>query len=966
MTGGITYGAAKDDLATVVANGVGSNDPRVRMRTNEATKALLDELIPVGGMMTVDVVADSESILLLPKELENAIEVDVRASADVHGQTDVTQGWNLVTNFTYVDPANAHDNPLVDLGLVPDPVDPTILRRKYEYPGLAAGATVRVTGAKRYVPITADGDYLIVQNVRALKLAILSIEKDENSALPEGEGLLQKAIRILQAEIKKHQLDPTNSLKRKATYQEHLTSFAEGTLGHTRARLALEVPGFLQRGKSEINYLINRAVQMLVDKRNQLAITGRITVNASLTELVYTPALTGSTALLWDDYNQIRLMVQSFITESGDAQAVAVAEEYQKQAFALQEAQLIQQTEVLRHTTYNTALTAYITAGTLTKLGYVRSKLGLELPNGLRLTFEELRRLVNEAALEAANHQNFLARTERYSETSIPQITFAYAQNDDAILSYTNYEVLRLLVLAQLEPSATGLKEQAFALIERNLAQAVEQVRKLEFATLATTSQNTFGGLVGRLGLELMEGYERPKIYWQRLVNEAYAIAIDHYNFVARREEYEATAISFTPLSNDATALPEDIPAEVVKLLVESLLEDQNKGNGTPKKVAAFELIERNLRQTIETARRQTWQINVALAEGSYGRTKARIALDFSTYDKSDAAMGRLVNRALEAIVNRENSWRFSGRYGVRESVTEIAFTPVSVDATILTTAIPNSVGVGDFDIIRRLVHSYLTPDPAEAGAKESEAYTLLEARLAERLEVRRHTTYTTALSTYPVGTYGWTVARLALELEGALKLTDDELERLTDRAEMRLMERGLWRGTLEEFTADLVGGEVLFPVRVLGILAADVCGMPVDIRSVFFEYQKNGPGKACGCETKFTDMGEVYFPESGNTRRRYKFNGSTTAQEINVVAKLRWIKKENADRMTIVNFDGIKLEAQSLLLERAEKWGDAVAVQALAEKELDRDLNDYLGGIQHAINVETDGYGFGDLGQMN
>lgn len=968
MAGGITYGAAKDDLATVVANGVGSSDPRVRMRTNEATKAILDEMIPVNGMATYDVVAATESgqqVLLLPKELENAIEVEVRGGAAVNAQTDVTQGW-IVTNFTYVDPASAHDNPLVDLGLVPDPVTPTIFRRKYAFPGLAAGATVRVTGAKRFVPITADGDYLIVQNVRALKLAILSIERDENSALPEGEGLLAKAIRILQAEVRKHQLDPTNSLKRKAAYQSDLVTFAQGTLGRTRARLALELPGFLQRGKSEITDLINRAVQMLVDRRNQLAISGRLTVNASLTELVYAPATTASTALVWNDYNQIRLMVQSFITESGEAQTVAVAEEYQKQAFALQEAQLIQQTEVLRHTTYTTALTAYITAGTLTKLGYIRSKLGLELPNGLRLTFEELRRLVNEAALEAANHQNFLARTERYAETSVPQITFTYAQNDDAILSYTNYEVLRLLVLAQLEPTATGLKEQAFALIERNLAKSVELARKLEFATLATASQDTFGGLVGRLGLELMEGYERPKVYWQRLVNEAYEIAIDHYNFVARREEYEAASITFDPLTVDATALLTDIPVEVIKLLVESLLEDQNKGNGTPKKVAAFELIERNLKQTIETARREIWQTNVALAEGSYGRTKARIALDFSTYDKPDSAIGRLVNRALEAIVNRENSWRFSGRYGVRESVTEIAFTPVSVDATILTTAIPNSVGVGDFDIIRRLVHSYLTPDPAEAGTKESEAYTLLEGRLAERLELRRHTTYTTALSTFPVGTYGWTVARLALELEGGLKLTDDELERLTDRAEMRLMERGLWRGTLEEFTADLVGGEVLFPVRVLGILAADVCGYPVDVRSVFFEYQKNGPGKACGCEAKFTDMGEVYFPESGNTRRRYKFNGSTTAQEISVVAKLRWIKKENADRMTLVNFEGIKLEAQSLLLERAEKWQEAVAVQALAEAELDRDLSDYLGGLQFTINVDMAGYSMGDIGGVN
>lgn len=575
--GGLTFGSTKNELATVVANGIGGSHARTLQRTNEAIRAVLDEIIPVGGMMTADIVATTEfgqQVLLLPKELENAIEVEPQGGLSVNGQTDVTQGWNLVTNFTYVDPASAHDNPLIDLGLVPDPDDETILRRKYAYPGLAVGATVRVTGAKRYVPITSDSDYLIVQNVRALKLAILSIERDENSAQEEGEGYLQKALRILRAEVQKHQLDPTNSLKRKARYQADLLDYDEGTLGRTRARLALELPGFLQRGKSEITYLIERAVQMLVDNRNQLAIAGRISVHGSVTELPQTGPLDNpAEVLVWSDYNQIRLMVQSFMTESGDAQALAVAEEYQKKAVALQQAQLIEASELLRHTTY------------------------------------------------------------------------------------------------------------------------------------------------------------------------------------------------------------------------------------------------------------------------------------------------------------------------------------------------------------------------------------------------------TTALSTFPTGTYGWTVARLALELEGGLRLTPTEIERMVDRAEMRLMERGLWRGTLEEFTADIVGGEVLFPVRVLGILAADVCGMPVDIRSTFFDYQKNGPGKTCGCEAKFSDLGEVYFAESGNTRRRYRFNGSTTAQEINVIAKLRWIKKQNADRMTILNFDGIKLMAQSLMLERAEKWPESQAVQALAVAELDKDLTDYLGGVQHSINIDVAGYGFGDLG---
>jgi hypothetical protein len=589
MAGGITYGTAKAQLATVVANGVGETDARVMPRTNEAIQAILGfDFICVNGMMTANVVSTTESgkqVLLLPKELWSATEVEVLSPGTVLSQTDVAQGWAMVTNFTYIDPANAHDNPLIDLGLVPDGGDPTILRRKYEYPGLSAGATVRVTGPKTYVPITADGDYLIVQNLPAVKIMILSIERYENNDRENAKAYKDDAKTLLLDEVKKFQMDPTNSLKRKAAYQADLITYAEGTLGRTRARLALELRGFLMMGKAEITYLVNRAVQMLVDSRNQLAIAGRISVHGTITELVYAPATAPATALAWDDYNDIRLMVQSFV--------------------------------------------------------------------------------VMDAAVAAQS---------------------PYAIQGDAAL-----------------------------------AQQMQQ------------------------------------------------------------------------------------------------------------------------------------------------------------------------------------------------------------------------------------------------QAMESQ-----KAKLIEAAEKERHTTYTTALSNFPVQSYGWTVARMALELEAGLKLTTTELERAVDRAESRLMEKGLWRGTLEEFTADIVGGEVLFPVRVLGILAADVCGMPVDIRAIFFDYQKNGPGKMCSCESKFTDLGEVYFADDGNTRRRYRFDGNTTASTINVVAKLRWIKKENADQMTLKNFEAMRLMVSAILLERAEKWQESVVATQLAVAELEKDLSDFLGGLQFQVNVEMNGMGMGGLGGVH
>lgn len=264
--GGLTYGAAKAMLARVVENGLCDDDSRVMLRVNEATKAILDEIIPVNGCATYDVVAVGTTITL-PPELENAYDVEVLADKKVRGQTDVTQSfYDLVNPFTYVDPAAQHDNPLVDMFLVPDGDDPTLLRRMYDYPGLAANSTVRVTGAKRYRPITSDADYLIVQNILALKLMIKAIEMYEHNDSDLGDKLAAKSIGLLTAEVKKHQLDPRNTMRRKAAYDADLQTYMQGTFGYTRARLAHEVPGALNLGKSELTRVLEQAEMRLLDK----------------------------------------------------------------------------------------------------------------------------------------------------------------------------------------------------------------------------------------------------------------------------------------------------------------------------------------------------------------------------------------------------------------------------------------------------------------------------------------------------------------------------------------------------------------------------------------------------------------------------------------------------------------------------------------------------------------------------
>ena len=237
MAGGITFGIAKPQLATVTENGVDQNDPRVQLRTDEAQQRILNLIIPVNGMITADV-QSSGTTLLLPKEMENAIEVEVLNNAPVNGQTDVTQGYfDIVNQFAYVDPSMAHDNPLVDQFLQPDPNDSTVLRRQYDYPGLSPNSTVRVTGAKRWQPIENDNTFLLVQNIPALKLMIQAIESEENNDHQGAEAFQKRCLETLEAEIKKHLLDPSNSMRRKANYESDLETYNPQTFGWTRARL---------------------------------------------------------------------------------------------------------------------------------------------------------------------------------------------------------------------------------------------------------------------------------------------------------------------------------------------------------------------------------------------------------------------------------------------------------------------------------------------------------------------------------------------------------------------------------------------------------------------------------------------------------------------------------------------------------------------------------------------------------
>lgn len=260
--GGMQFKDAAPLICGVVDNGVCADDPRVLRKLNEATKVIMDYMIPVGGM-AIALVQASETILVLPPELENCIEaVPKESTTKVYGDSDTTQGWyDIVNNSMYLDPAQHHDMPLVDVGLWPAPWEGHSgeLVRVYEFPGLEpSDASVWITGKKRFIPLKSDEDYLIVQNIEALKLIILSIERNENNAPDEAMKYRQQAFELLQKEVTNHILDPRNYMRRKAQYQQESMEMPVNTIGWMRANLGLDVEEALKMGRQDLLWAINQ------------------------------------------------------------------------------------------------------------------------------------------------------------------------------------------------------------------------------------------------------------------------------------------------------------------------------------------------------------------------------------------------------------------------------------------------------------------------------------------------------------------------------------------------------------------------------------------------------------------------------------------------------------------------------------------------------------------------------------
>jgi hypothetical protein len=184
---------------------------------------------------------------------------------------------------------------------------------------------------------------------------------------------------------------------------------------------------------------------------------------------------------------------------------------------------------------------------------------------------------INEAQRRLIDHFNFLCRREELERAAL--IYSAGTPTSDLILD--NLDATKVLILAlwreennELEMAAS-LEKRALDMVERDLMQEVETERREEYQSLESSNgYNTLGGLVGRLGLEIVPRYRIAPDRLRSYIRAAYRMAVDHHNYVVRREALDRPAIAANTLPTDASILA--ITPEIIREIVISHMAQDN------------------------------------------------------------------------------------------------------------------------------------------------------------------------------------------------------------------------------------------------------------------------------------------------------------------------------------------------------------------------------------------------------
>ena len=371
---------ARELLAPYVDNGVCSSDSRVILKINEAQRRLHSQRTWLGVLARFSVAVVNNQFTL-PPSLASISTYAGFGLESANRVTSTTAQQGFITNSVQAYLCDSGD--VVNLNFVPTSSD----LRTYLIEGTAP-AFVEVTGKLNYRPASLDTDLLVIDDVDALKLMILAIFREENNQLDMAQTLENKAIERLTTK-----LEMALESARRLNYQTRRSSFAYGTLGYVRSKLALDIHQGLRMDDQKLIDVINKAQDLLIVQKGLLLAAGRYGVKDGLVVPSFTYVSQDSAMLAITDYDQIRCGVLSLLVDPNNEKSLEIASAYRAEAFKQMEEQLIVELETKRHNTYEPLRTA---SGKDT-FGYMKARLALDIPNGLKLSTAELGNLLNNA-----------------------------------------------------------------------------------------------------------------------------------------------------------------------------------------------------------------------------------------------------------------------------------------------------------------------------------------------------------------------------------------------------------------------------------------------------------------------------------------------------------------------------------------------------------------------------------------
>jgi hypothetical protein len=804
-------------------------------------------------------------------------------------------------------------------------------------------AIVWQTGGTTGVPATGN---LILDNLDATKSMILALWREENNQLDLATALETKANTYIERNL-------MNEVERarRTTFQTLANSNGQNTFGGMTGRVGLETLIQYRLPESRIKSFINQAYQQAIDQYNFVSRRE----DKAKTLLTYTALSSDNTtfdSLLPSEV--VRLLTLSLVVTDNGGDGTGL----KQQAFELIDRNVMADVERARRLT-----------------GGEEGRLHNELPDGVKIPTARLTQYLTQAATDASVHWDFLARREDYSSGVKPN-PFSFEVRKKLVESYAATANGAVDV-------AQAMKAEAFQMIERDLMAGVEAARRAA------------SGEEGRLHNELPDGVRIATSRLTTYLAQANTDASAHYDFLARREDYSSGT------------KPVTFSYEVRKKLVESYIATANAAieAASGLKSEAFAMIERDLMQNVENARRQAagdeGRLHNELPEGvkiatsrlttylAQAATEAGAHWDFlarredyssgtkpnpfsyevrKKYIESYIATGAgaieaaaalkaeaqaLIERDLMTQVEAARRAAAGDEGKLHNELPNGVTFPTSRLTTYLSQA-STEIGAQQAFIQRRedyngavptptyeqkkfLVEGYMATangQPDIAAALKQQALAAVERDVMTEIENTRRATRTALLSSAN-DTFGHHWGRIGLELPEAYRLSDSAVKRMVNTAEEQLMLAGKWVGTVAEYTLTVnATGEFFLPVEVETILYMSFDGDPKPVHDRLNEWIKGGTGYR-ETDDKWregaVDRGEAVDPADNVLKRKYWITLPTVVPVVRILGKRRFVPHtSNSEKMYLRNYQAVFETTKGILL-----GGDQITPHMEKAKEL-------------------------------